>query len=530
MGALCYWRAVVAACLALPALPLLMHPAAAVGVAALGTSGVATASAATIAPLTASAPWLPQLILAAVGAGILLRAAWLAAGLLRLRRTRRNARSIDGADFEDLRGAIAPRARFEWLAELAQPATFGLRHPVILLPLSLRDLPLDAQRAVVAHELVHVARRDWLWVPIEEAVRTVFWFHPFVAWALSQVQLGREQVVDAAVVALTRTRGAYLEALLRFADPRPSPSPAMAFIRRRHLAARMRALVKEETMSLRRAAVIAALSVVLVAAAGWTLSQALPLPMLAAQGSAPSVNQVGPVKYATTILNAAYPDEARNLGILADVSVGVTVAPSGEVVESKVVSWGYHVTGDDSQARDAFLAAEPVNKRFAAAAERAARAWRFETGGTQWTTGIRFEFRELAGRQEVTVSSPNAVAPASQVQREPLRVGGSIKPPRVITRTKPILHEGSPRGARRGRCHPRGPDRSGGPSGGREGAAIDSAARSGRHRHRPPMDVRAHAHERGTRRVVDGGDDQLHAVLSIESFGDFPDASTRPLT
>jgi TonB family protein len=116
----------------------------------------------------------------------------------------------------------------------------------------------------------------------------------------------------------------------------------------------------------------------------------------------------------------------------------VTVAPSGEVTEAKTVAWGYHVSGDDTQARMAFLSAEPLNKRFLAAAEGAARRWRFDGGDEQWTTLIRFEFRAIGKTEQVEVFSPNAAPPPASAPGEPLRVGGSVKPPRLVKKVDPI--------------------------------------------------------------------------------------------
>ncbi len=431
-----FWQAVVAACLLLPVVPVFI--AAPTGTGIVGPSAPALAAPASIVVATAAAqPSFSRIALAILVGGALLRTVWLVLGFLQLHALGRHGDAGEVDAFADLRAAIAPHADIRWNDRIAQPATFGARHPVVLLPARLRELPPAAQRAVVAHELVHVARRDWLWLPVEEAVRTAFWFHPFVRWALAQIHLGREQLVDARVVRHTGVRDAYMAALLHFADSPAGRAPAIPFIRPRHLAARLRALAKEEVMSIRKAAILSVLSSAVVAAGAWSLTQMLPLPLLAAQVGAATVNETGPLKRATTVVNAEYPAEARGLGILADVSVGVTVAPSGEVIETKAVSWGYHVSGDDSQARDAFLAAEPINKRFVAVAEQAARQWRFDAGASEWKTGIRFEFRALGQHEEVTVSSPNAVPPPAPAPGEPLRVGGGIKAPRVLTRTKP---------------------------------------------------------------------------------------------
>jgi beta-lactamase regulating signal transducer with metallopeptidase domain len=101
---------------------------------------------------------------------------------------------------------------------------------------------------VVCHELIHVQRRDWLWVLGEETVRAVLWFNPAVWWLIARVQLAREELVDELTVLATNRRRAYMEALLAFADETPL-APAAAFARRRHLFRRMVLLSKEGVMS-----------------------------------------------------------------------------------------------------------------------------------------------------------------------------------------------------------------------------------------------------------------------------------------
>ncbi len=94
-------------------------------------------------------------------------------------------------------------------------------------------------------------RRDWIAVLVEETQRAAFWFHPPIWSLISRVQLAREEVVDATVVALTRRRRAYVEAVMTFADAVPL-APATPFARRRHLFQRILLVSKEDVMSARR--------------------------------------------------------------------------------------------------------------------------------------------------------------------------------------------------------------------------------------------------------------------------------------
>ena len=124
----------------------------------------------------------------------------------------------------------------------------------MLLPIALKSADAAAQRAVVAHELHHVKRRDWGWVVAEEIVRSVFWFHPAMWWLVSRVQLARETVVDELSILATNARRTYLDTLLAFADDTGLAS-SPAFSARRHLFHRVMLLSKEGEMSSIRVAV-----------------------------------------------------------------------------------------------------------------------------------------------------------------------------------------------------------------------------------------------------------------------------------
>ena len=232
-----YWRLIVAACLALP---LLAQPADRV-VFTTESAGDVTTPVAVVD--TGEVQPEPRVSAAAAVSGLLLagaaaRAAWLGIGILALIRLRRRSDvAVLPDDVEVLRKAVAFSTSIRWHAKIAQPVAFGWLRPVVLLPPRVADLPLDAQRAVVCHELLHVARRDWLWMLGEEAIRCLFWFHPAIWFALAKLQLSREELVDEEVVRITGVRQPYVRALAMFAgEPvsvrgrdavHPAPSPCL---------------------------------------------------------------------------------------------------------------------------------------------------------------------------------------------------------------------------------------------------------------------------------------------------------------
>jgi TonB family protein len=195
---------------------------------------------------------------------------------------------------------MAPQAEVRLSCEIAQPAGFGLRHPVVLLPEGFFAMDPQAQRTVACHELLHVARRDWSWIVVEEMARALFWFHPAVWWLVERIQESREQLVDRLVIARIPSKRAYMAALLAFADgSRRPPTPATAFLRRRHLRSRLRKLVKESVMSRRRLLWTAVVLVCVMAGAiagtvmalplGWPVGEAAAHPQQVVDGKDPGV-------------------------------------------------------------------------------------------------------------------------------------------------------------------------------------------------------------------------------------------------
>ena len=259
-----FWRIVLVTCLALPVLQPWRTSAVDPSVArmeeldaelptGLGAASTLSASSPVLARVSTHirANWRSYVgMFLAIGA--ILRVAWLLIGIHGLQRLRRSGeRAPNGHDYDELAVLIEAGAEIRRVPRLGQPVTFGVLKPAVLLPASFSALPAGVQRAVLAHELWHVRRRDWAWVLVEEGICALFWFNPAMWWLVSRVQSSREEVVDELTVQLTNARKTYMEALLAFAD-QPTLFPATPFARRRHLFHRMVLISTEAAMSSRR--------------------------------------------------------------------------------------------------------------------------------------------------------------------------------------------------------------------------------------------------------------------------------------
>ena len=276
---LTYWRAVALACVALPLSALVSPETPGIGATFLAASMKnESLQAASALPSMGRAVWLFLCV------GALARLGWLCAGAVRLRHLRKCSVAIVLApDLEAIRSAVAPRAEVRVSGEITQPAGFGLRHPVVLLPETFFEMDPQAQRTVACHELLHVARRDWPWIAVEEVARALFWFHPAVWLLVERIQESREQLVDRLVIARIPSKRAYMTALLAFADAGHRPATlTTAFLRRRHLRSRLRKLGKEPVMSRKRLVWTAVVLVCVMSGAIAGTVRALPLGVVTA--------------------------------------------------------------------------------------------------------------------------------------------------------------------------------------------------------------------------------------------------------
>ena len=103
--------------------------------------------------------------------------------------------------------------------------------PRVILPSELfARLGSEAQAAILAHELCHIRRGDYLVRFLEVAATTIFWWHPGVWCARWQLRELEEQCCDGRVLALLeqqpRTYAALLVDTLEFLSERPrTPAP-----------------------------------------------------------------------------------------------------------------------------------------------------------------------------------------------------------------------------------------------------------------------------------------------------------------
>jgi bla regulator protein blaR1 len=97
-----------------------------------------------------------------------------------------------------------------------EPRIFGVFRPALIWPEQLSARLEDAHiEAILAHELMHVRRRDNLTAALHILVEAAFWFHPMTWWIERRLVEERERACDEAVVQMGNKAETYAESLLK---------------------------------------------------------------------------------------------------------------------------------------------------------------------------------------------------------------------------------------------------------------------------------------------------------------------------
>ena len=100
--------------------------------------------------------------------------------------------------------------------DLPSPISWGLMRPVILLNSKAVEAADEAE-AIIAHELAHVARLDWIKLLLARVATAMFWFNPLV-WILArEAHQLREEAADDTVLAADIADTDYAELLVGIA-------------------------------------------------------------------------------------------------------------------------------------------------------------------------------------------------------------------------------------------------------------------------------------------------------------------------
>jgi len=170
------------------------------------------------ARLAAIFPWLVM----AWGMGVLVLSIRLLGGWWLVRRMRDALANAPLPEWQPRLFALSRRigvsrpVRLLRSAMVQVPTAIGWLHPVILLPTStLTGLSPRQIESILAHELAHIRRHDYLVNLLQSLVETLLFYHPGVWWVSSRIREERELCCDDLAVGVAGDPAVYAEALFQ---------------------------------------------------------------------------------------------------------------------------------------------------------------------------------------------------------------------------------------------------------------------------------------------------------------------------
>ncbi len=312
---------------------------------------------------------------------------------------------------------------------LPLPVTWGLWRPVILLPQAAPGWPAERLRLVVAHEMAHIRRWDFLGQVAAQLACALYWFHPLAWWAARQLVKEREQACDDEVLNMGVTATNYAEHLMSIVKSARGSSgawsPAIGMAHGTAFEGRLSAMLNPRLnrRSPRRGAVLA----------GTLIAVALLVPLAAlhlrAQSAAASI-----------------------LGVVHDPS-GAAV-PHARVLATNTTGANVEAayTADDGTYQIQGVRPGRYNIEIKAPGFEAARQTGVDLAGgahlqfdATFQLGSLNETVEVVGKRSATLSP---TAPQRTPQR--IRVGGMVQASKLLNKVPPVYPESALQNGKQG--------------------------------------------------------------------------------
>lgn len=159
-----------------------------------------------------------------------LRLLWAARWVSRLRRKGRAADPgvVGSARALARRMGIRRSFRVVNITVGEGPGVVGWLRPVVFLPPALAlGLTVEQLEAILAHELAHIRRHDYLVNVFQMAVETLMFFNPAVWWISGRIRHERELCCDDVAIGACGDAVGYARALTQLEKLRMTPQPAV---------------------------------------------------------------------------------------------------------------------------------------------------------------------------------------------------------------------------------------------------------------------------------------------------------------
>ena len=135
---------------------------------------------------------------------------------------------------------------------ISSPLTYGILHPVILLPKKLDRNDQAALQYVLTHEYVHIRRFDAITKILFAAVLCIHWFNPLVWGMYVLANRDTELSCDAWVIRMTgvKNRSSYALMLIKMEEKRSGMSALYSHFGKNAISERIEAIMKFKKTSI----------------------------------------------------------------------------------------------------------------------------------------------------------------------------------------------------------------------------------------------------------------------------------------
>lgn len=131
---------------------------------------------------------------------------------------------------------ISQSVEFRETARILTPMVIGAFRPVVLIPFGLlTGFPVSQIEAILAHELAHIRRNDYLVNMLQSLIEVVFFFHPALWWISEKIRTEREHCCDDIALSICKDKMSLAKALVKVAEWQSAPHLAMAFASKKPL-------------------------------------------------------------------------------------------------------------------------------------------------------------------------------------------------------------------------------------------------------------------------------------------------------
>lgn len=112
---------------------------------------------------------------------------------------------------------------------ITSPLLIGHFKPLILLPFTLvNQLSTEQVEVILAHELAHLRRFDFMLNFIQVFIESIFYYHPAIWWLGNEIRISREECADDIALEYTNSSIIYARTLLTVAEQNNKFNPLLA--------------------------------------------------------------------------------------------------------------------------------------------------------------------------------------------------------------------------------------------------------------------------------------------------------------